>query len=84
MSEGRTFRPGDRVEFDSTYAPARREGCITYPGGKPAVIRGTYLARLGDTYSDVQIDGKAKFVRTDRLRPASSSLSFQPPAPEPA
>lgn len=82
MSEARAFSPGDAVEYDSTYRPAKRNGCITYPSDKFAVVRGTYVQRLGDVYSDVQVGRKKLLVRTDRLRPASPSVTFQPPAPE--
>lgn len=73
-----TFRAGDAVEYDSHYTQARRDGCITYPSGQPVVIRGTYLRRLGDIYSDVQVGGKPTLVRTDRLR------SIAEPSPRPA
>lgn len=62
------FTSGELVEYDSHYTQARRDGCITYPTGKPVVLRGTYLRRLDTLYSFVQVGLKPTLVRTERLR----------------
>ena len=64
-----SFRPGDAVEYDSAYDA--KVGAITSTGQK-SVIRGVYVRRVSEDYSDVSSGGrKPLLVRTSRLRSAS-------------
>ena len=63
-----TFKEGDPVEFKALTVRIPGAGNVAAPTGAEPVIRGRYIRRLGDAYSEVMVRGKAEFVRTDRLR----------------
>jgi hypothetical protein len=59
-----SFKPGDHVEWDSAYD--RKKG--TTPQRGDDVIRGVYVKRVDDTYSDVSVGGRKPLGCAQRRR----------------